>query len=381
MYILAFETSCDDTSIALFQDDTLLSMETMSQIKIHQATSWVVPEVAAREHANNIFVVLEKVLSSAKISIKDIDYIAVTTHPWLLPSLLTGVTVAGMISQVLHIPIIAINHIQSHIFSIFLWRKESEVQFPLLCLTASWGHTEIYYMENMFSFELIWGTQDDAAGEAFDKVAKMMWLEYPGGPIISQLAQEWEKRIKSWDSAVGTAKKKPVFPRVWLEREKVEFSFSWLKTAVKREIETRVKSWKWKLESLGSWVPIWEAKLRSQKSEMRGQVLWIGEWELSIEDKQEIAYEFSQAILEVLAEKLVHEAKRRHVHTISLAWGVSANETLRKLIAEKIGEEKMYFLCPTKKIYCVDNAAMIGIYAYYKIKYWKFETFTGVIAL
>ena len=194
MKILAIETSCDDTSLAIFEDEKLLFMDTKSQIKIHNLTGWVVPEVAAREHANAIFEVLENVLTWVNLKIEEIDYIAVTTNPWLMPSLLTWITLARTLSKVLQKPLIEINHIQAHIFSNFLERKEEEIKFPLVCLTVSGWHNDIYFMKNMWSMEKIWTSWDDAAGESFDKVAKMMWLPYPGWPIISALASEYKKK-------------------------------------------------------------------------------------------------------------------------------------------------------------------------------------------
>jgi len=197
MKILAFETSCDDTSIALFENEVLISMHTKSQIKIHNKTGGVVPEVASREHANVIFDVLNSVLHEGETELKDIDYIAVTTHPGLIPSLLTGITVASTLSQTLQIPIIPIDHIQAHIFSNWLERDESEISFPLVCLTVSWGHNELWYMRDMWNKEKLGQTQDDAAGEAYDKVAKMMGLWYPGGPIISELANKYKPHLAS----------------------------------------------------------------------------------------------------------------------------------------------------------------------------------------
>ncbi len=323
MKILAFETSCDDTSIALFEDDKLISMHTKSQIKIHNLTWWVVPEVASREHANVIFDVLADVLSDGEVELWDIDYIAVTTHPWLVPSLLTGITVASTLSQTLQIPILPIDHIQAHIFSNFLEREESEIKFPLCCLTVSGGHNEVYYMPDMWTREKLWQTQDDAAGEAFDKVAKMMWLWYPGGPIISKLASEFH-----WDS-------KKMFPRVYLEKSEFWFSFSGLKSAVKREIDTR--------------------------------------WELTNEDKKEISFEFQSAVNEVLCYKLMEAAKQKWVSTILLAGWVSANDDLNMRIQQEATKIWLVFFAPAKKLYCMDNAAMIWILAYYKIKYGQFE--------
>lgn len=345
MKILAFETSCDDTSIAIFEDNQLIAMDTKSQISIHNVTNWVVPEVAAREHANSIFEVLKNVLSQASLSLDDIDYIAVTVEPWLLPSLLTGIAVANTLSTTLKIPIIPIHHIEAHIFSNYLERKEDDIVLPALCLTASWGHTEIYHLPDMFTFAKIWWTQDDAAWEAFDKVSKMMWLGYPGWPIINKLADEWQ--VKLWNQ-----KSKNIFPRVWLEKWKIEFSFSGLKTAVKREIEKR------------------------ESQNVDGKLL--------LDDEQEIAYEFSQAILEVLAEKFVNAAVEYNAQTLMLAGWVSANENLKNLIWEKLWKsilKNSQLVSPIKKIYCMDNAAMIGICAYYRIKYSKFEKYIGALKI
>lgn len=153
MKILAFETSCDDTSIALFENDKLISMYTKSQIHIHTLTGGVVPEVASREHANVIFDVLDTVLTDANTKLKDIDYIAVTTEPGLIPSLLTGITVAKTLAHILRIPLVPINHIEAHIFSNYLERKQEDILFPLVCLTVSGGHNEIWYMQDMWKKE------------------------------------------------------------------------------------------------------------------------------------------------------------------------------------------------------------------------------------
>jgi len=323
MKILAFETSCDDTSIALFENDTLVSMHTASQINIHNKTGWVVPEVASREHANVIFDVLDSVLSEAKCSLQEIDYIAVTTFPGLIPSLLTGITVASTLSQTLKIPVLEIDHIQAHIFSNFLERQESEIEFPLVCLTVSGGHNEIYHMPDMWTRDKLGQTQDDAAGEAFDKVAKMMWLGYPGWPIISKLADEY-----TWKST-------QLFPRVFLEKSKFWFSFSGLKSAVKREVDTR--------------------------------------WELSLDDQREISYEFQSAVNEVLSYKLIHAVDEKEVKTVLLAGWVSANDNLNEIISRQCEKKELSFFAPVKKLYCMDNAAMIWILAYYRIKYNQFE--------
>ena len=244
-------------------------MDTKSQIKTHNRTWWVVPEVAAREHANAIFDVLENVLRQVPVPVKGtgtmnldcIDYIAVTKTPGLIPSLLTGLTVARTLWNILKKEVIEINHIQAHIFANYLERKEKNIKYPLVCLTVSWGHNELYYMKDMFDTEKLGWTTDDASWEAFDKVAKMMWLGYPGWSIISKLASEYK-----W-------KPKNLFPRVLLDKDWFDFSFSGLKSAVKREVDKRVKE----------------------------------KWELTLEDKKEISYEFQEAVIEVLAYKLVNE--------------------------------------------------------------------------
>ncbi len=350
MKILAFETSCDDTSIALFENEELVSMHTKSQIKIHNETGGVVPEVASREHANVIFDVLDDVLREWKITLQDIDYIAVTTYPWLVPSLLTGITVASTLSQTLNIPIIPIDHIQAHIFSNWLERTESEIQFPLVCLTVSGGHNELWYMSNMWTQEKLWQTQDDAAGEAFDKVAKMMWLWYPGGPIISKLAEEYTPPLtppyqggeKRAPSPLNKGRiERGLFPRVFLEKSEFWFSFSWLKSAVKREVDKR--------------------------------------WELSLEDQKEISNEFQSAVNEVLCFKLLEAARQKSVKTVLLAGWVSANDDLNTRIEEESKKLWLKFFAPKKKLYCMDNAAMIGILAYYRVKYGQFEERAGVV--
>ena len=339
MIILAIETSCDDTSLAIFDNEKLLFMDTISQIKIHNKTWWVVPEVAAREHANSIFDVLDSVLNKTNLSLGDIDYIWVTTNPWLLPSLLTWTTLASTISTVLNKKIIAINHIEAHIFSNFLERKESEISFPLVCLTVSWWHNDIYYMWDMWNLEKIWTSWDDAWWEAFDKVAKMMWLEYPGWPIISQLASEYEKQLND--------NKKELFPRVWLVKKEFNFSFSGLKSSVKREVDKRIKE----------------------------------KWKLSLLDKKEISYEFENAVTEVLSYKIVNAAISKNVNTVMLSWWVSANNKLKNSIEKLAKNSWLDFIYPKKSIYSMDNAAMVWINTYYRIKYNKFEEKVWVVKL
>jgi N6-L-threonylcarbamoyladenine synthase len=346
MKILAFETSCDDTSIAIFENQNLIAMNTDSQIKIHNKTWGVVPEVAAREHANVIFDVLQKTLDDANCKIEDINYIWVTTNPGLLPSLLTGTTVASTISITKNIPIIPINHIQAHIFANFLERNREDITFPAICLTVSGWHNDIYAMKDMWDMEKIWSSWDDAGGEAFDKVAKMMWLGYPGGPIISKLSAQYEEELKQkWEklhsdkSAAEKHAETTMFPRVWLVKKEHNFSFSGLKSSVKREVDNRISA----------------------------------NGELSQQDILEISYEFECAVTEVLAYKLVQAAKEKWVKTILLAGGVSANNRLKDEIAKLAQKNNLNFQYPTKLVYCMDNAAMVWMLTYYKVIDKQFE--------
>ncbi|EKD29816.1 MAG: hypothetical protein ACD_78C00259G0002 [uncultured bacterium (gcode 4)] len=322
MFILAFETSCDDTSIAIFRDDALVAMRTRSQIREHNVTCGVVPEVAARLHANVIFSVLEEVLREADVQLKDIYIIACTESPGLMPSLLVGMTLAKTLSKTLDIPYVPIDHIQAHMFANYIGREESDVHFPAVCLTVSGGHNEIYLWKSMFDREKIGETLDDSAGEAFDKVAKMMDLGYPGGAIIGQYASEYMGSFRG------------IFPEVLLDKTQYDFSFSGLKSAVKREIDKR----KWE------------------------------KWELTMDDKKEIAFEFEQTVVNILTYKLFLAATKQNIHSVMIAGGVSANDHLRETVERQAKKHGYHFLAPISKIYSGDNAAMVGMLAYFLTK-------------
>jgi len=358
LYILAFETSCDDTSIAIFRDSELLAMDTKSQIKEHLPTCWVVPEVAARLHANNIFSVLETVLQKSWIRLEEIDYIACTEQPWLQPSLYVGLTVARTLSKLLGKPLLPINHIQAHIFANLLERKVEEVIFPTICLTVSGWHNEIYILKSLFEMELIGQTQDDSAWEAFDKVAKMMWLWFPGWPVISRFASEYSWSFK-W-----------IFPRVLLEKWSLDFSFSWIKSAVKREIDRRIKENKksniessfTEISNIESWV--WD--ILPEKLKYSQDIEEVNKY-LSHDDKLEIAFEFQETVIDILTTKLFLAAERFSINSLALAGWVSANEALKSKISKLANEKGYTFIHPIKPVYSQDNAAMVGILAYYKI--------------
>ena len=323
MYILAFETSCDDTSVALIENDKLIHMSTRTQLE-HSATGWVVPEVAARSHANAIFPCIEDVLRESWIKITDIDYIACTDKPWLLPSLLTGMTVAKTLAISITKPIIWIDHIEAHIFANFLGREANDIVFPCVVLTVSWWHTEIYLWKSFDELQIIWQTRDDAAWEAFDKVSKMMWLWFPGWAIVSNLAS-----LYSW-----TKSHKRLFPEVLLDAQSLDFSFSGIKTAVKREIDAEISK----------------------------------NWTLSDEFKQYIAYEFEEIVTDILSKKLLRALDATWASMMILAWWVSANSRLKQKIQNIADKKQKKFIYPIKNIFSMDNAAMIGIRAYYKLK-------------
>jgi N6-L-threonylcarbamoyladenine synthase len=324
-------------------------------------------------------------LKQVNTQLKDIDYIWVTTHPGLLPSLLTWTTLASTISIILNIPIISINHIEAHIFSNFLDRKESEIRFPLVCLTVSWWHNDIYLMKDMWTLEKLGSSIDDAAGEAFDKAAKMMWLSYPWWPIISKLAQEYREKLKEEEKTekIKNWKKNWLFPRVWLKKDEFNFSFSGLKTSIKNEINKRIKM----KENSNCHFCTWHGNQSRANSPWKDNLNILNdsttsaEWYklLSLEDKQELSFEIENAIIEVLAWKLIRATKENKVKNVVLAWWVSANISLKAEIQRLSDKEKLNFIYPKKSIYSMDNAAMVGINTYYKIKCRKFERKVGVV--
>lgn len=314
MKIFGIETSCDETAAAVVEDGTkVLSNVIASSIDLHQATGGVVPEVAAREHMRQISPVVDKALSEAGCEWKEIDAIAVTTNPGLIASLLVGVNTAQTIAYIHKKPLINVDHIVGHIYANFL-ERETPPQFPLLVLTVSGGHNELHLMKGHHQFEKLGETLDDAAGEAFDKVARLLGLGYPGGPIISKLAEEGNP----------TAFK---FPRPMLEGEnRLNFSFSGLKSAVRREVEQLKKA--------------------------------------DDQTVKDLAASFQQAVIETLVDKLVLAAGEHDVKEVHLAGGVSANRLLRKMAREKL-PDRLPLHWPVEQIFCTDNAAMIAGAAFF----------------
>jgi N6-L-threonylcarbamoyladenine synthase len=319
--ILAIETSCDETAVAVAHGDaknfTLLSHVVASQVDIHRKTGGVVPEVAAREHAALILPTIEEALDRAKVPLKKITAVAATAGPGLSPALMVGVEAAKALAELSRAPFLPINHMEGHILANWIPARGTRVPnipFPAMNLVVSGGHTELVLMHGFGKYELLGRTRDDAAGEAFDKVAKHMQLPYPGGPEISRLAAEGDPAAIS-------------FPRPMLEQRGYAFSFSGLKTAVLYETDRR---------------PGWEKKPRY---------------------KNDLAASFEQAVVDVLVAKTITAAKERRAKSILIGGGVAANRKLRSALkaAVKKGTDATYF--QPKLEYATDNAAMIAIAA------------------
>lgn len=315
MIILAIETSCDETSVALIENESNVLVNLVSsQVDLHSKYGGVVPEIACRKHLEVINLLIEEALCKVKLKWRNLNAIAVTVGPGLIGAVLIGAAAAKSIAGVLDLPFIAVNHLESHIYANFLEHKE--IKFPLVALVVSGGHTNLFYMQEHLKYKLLGQTKDDAAGEAFDKIAKFLKLGYPGGPIIDKLAQ------KGNPDAIN-------FPRAYLkEEDKYNFSFSGLKTAVINF---------------------------HKKEEFK---------KFSLED---ICASFQKAVVDVLADKTIKAAQNFKVNQILLSGGVACNTLLRSQMrreAERFGIELFF---PSEKL-CTDNAAMVGCAAYYKLK-------------
>jgi len=321
MRILAVESSCDDLSWAVVEHGTtLLSHKIASQVELHNLTGGVVPEVAAREHMRTVMPVLEEL--EKEIPLATIDAIACTNGPGLLGSLLVGITAAQTLALELGKPLIPVHHIEGHIYANWLDRTSEEMVFPMVVLTVSGGHNDLYFCEEEGSYHSLGSTLDDAAGEAFDKVARMLGLGYPGGPAI-------ENFLKKHASAF-TYEGLYTFPRSWGSKGSYTFSFSGLKSDVRRQVEAK--------------------------------------GELTTKDVFEMAHAFQEAVVEVLGTKLLRAAKEKGSKTICVTGGVSANTALKDYVLEqaaRYGISKDQVRFPMKKFYSTDNAAMIAAAAYF----------------
>ncbi len=310
--ILAIESSCDDTAVSIIKNGKILSNVVAGQ-KVHEQYGGVVPELASRAHQANIVPVLDVAIKQANIQLSELLAIAFTQNPGLIGSLMVGCSFAKSLAQTLNIPLIAVNHMQAHVLAHFI--DEPKPTFPFLCLTVSGGHTQIAVFKNYFESEIIGKTIDDAAGEAFDKAAKMLSLPYPGGPLIDKYAQQGK---------VVYEFAKPNIPEL-------DYSFSGLKTSF----------------------------LYFLKNEMAKNENFINE------NRDNLCASIQYSIVTHLMKKLVLASKKTGIKNIALAGGVSANSGLRKAI-EDAGKKYQWKTFIPAFEYCTDNAAMIAMTAHYK---------------
>jgi N6-L-threonylcarbamoyladenine synthase len=319
MRVLAIETSCDDTGAAVILDGRkILSNVVSSQVPIHQKYGGVVPELASRRHVESIVPIVKEALEMAELTLSEIDGIAVTQGPGLVGSLLVGLSFAKSIAFATGLPFIGVNHIEAHLSAIFL--EEKSPRFPFIGLVVSGGHTSLFRVDGFGKYKRLGQTRDDAAGEAFDKVAKLLGLGYPGGPIIDELSKTGNpKAIR--------------FPRASLGKDSFDFSFSGLKTAVVNYVKAHP-------EPPGGY---------------------------SEDLIKDIVSSFQEAVVEVLVKKTVQAAQHQGLKRIVLSGGVASNQRLRQKIKEELFEQKLKVYIPSPS-FCTDNAAMVGVVGYEYLK-------------
>jgi N6-L-threonylcarbamoyladenine synthase len=313
MLVLGLETSCDETAAAILKDGKIILSNIINdQIEVHSEYGGIVPELAGRSHNERMHRVIKEAVQKADVQLKDIDLIAVTMGPGLIGSLLVGLNTAKGLSYGLKKPMIGVNHLEGHILAIFIQKK---IEFPFIALVVSGGHTELYRVSDFGQYKLLGRTRDDAAGECFDKVGKMLGLSYPGGPAIEKLARNGN----------GNAHK---FPRAYLEKGSLDFSFSGLKTSVRTFLSRR-------------------------KNDSR----------ITLKD-EDISAAFQNAVLDVLTGKLIDACKREKLSRIVVTGGVASNGALREAVtkeAQRFGFEASF----PDPIFCTDNAAMIACAGYH----------------
>ena len=311
--ILAFESSCDETSVAVIEDgQKILSNIVATQILSHQRFGGVVPEVASRHHIEQITKCIDKALNEAAVDYDDLSAVAVTYGPGLVGSLLVGVTAAKMVAWAHQLPLVPVNHMAGHLYAA---RFENQFAYPQLALLVSGGHTELVYMASEHEYEIIGETRDDAAGEAFDKVARAIGLGYPGGPKIDKVSKEGNP------DAIH-------FPRAAVAENEYDFSFSGLKSAV--------------LNYLNG-------------CQMKGEEI----------NQADVAASFQKAVVDVLVSHSLHAVKAYGLNKFAIAGGVASNSSLRAAFEEECGKRNIAFYHPSP-IFCTDNAAMIGVAGYYE---------------
>ncbi len=348
MLILAIETSCDETAVALVEEKRggffVVDEYVSSQVRTHAPFGGVVPNLAAREHLKNLPMLLKRIIAKNKISAKNIDLITATQGPGLIPALLIGTNTAKALAYTWKKPLVGVHHIAGHIYANFistfnvgasLTLNVEQIKFPILALIVSGGHTQLILMKKHLDFKIVGETLDDAAGEAFDKVAKILGLGYPGGPVIARLAEPYQSSTfpLRQTSCRNSSRSKFSLPRPMLDSPNLDFSFSGLKTAVLYTIRDNPKI------------------LQSKKLTAA------------------LCAEFQQAVVDVLVAKTMRAAKKYHPKTILLGGGVSANKELRKQLGEAIEKNlpNTLYVIPNT-LYSLDNAPMIAIAGYFR---WK----------
>ena len=310
IYCLAIESSCDETSMSIIKNgDTEINTVTVTQIDIHKKFGGVVPEIASRSHIESITIVLDELLEKSSIKLNDIDFIAVTYGPGLIGSLLVGVECAKTLSLITQKPLVPVHHIAGHIYANNLKKR---LKFPLIALVVSGGHTDLVYMKEDYSFERIGSTLDDAVGEAYDKVAKILNLDYPGGPKIDELAKKGKDTYHL------------PYP---LDDQSYNFSFSGIKSAVVNLVHNE----------------------KQRENQIR---------------TEDLCCSFQNRVIHVIAKKTKKALEEYQVKNFVIAGGVAANSALRQALTQIAEEEQINFTFPELK-YCTDNAAMIGAAGYY----------------
>ena len=314
IYILAIESSCDETAAAVVKNGReVLSNVISSQIELHKLYGGVVPEIASRKHIEKINPVIREALSDAGMTLEDMDAIGVTYGPGLVGALLVGVAAAKAISYAKNIPLVGVHHIEGHISANYIENKELEP--PFLGMVVSGGHTHLVLVKDYGKYEILGRTRDDAAGEAFDKVARAIGLGYPGGPKIDKLAKEGDPKAIA-------------FPRAHIADAPLDFSFSGLKSSVLNYINS---------------------------CEMKHVEI----------NRADVAASFQAAVVDAIVDHTIEAAKMYQIRKVGLAGGVASNSALRQAMKERCEKEKLEFFYPSP-VLCTDNAAMIGCAAYYE---------------
>lgn len=311
--ILAIESSCDETAAAVVVDGREVKSNIIySQIELHTVFGGVVPEIASRKHVEKVNQVIRAALDEANVTWDDIDAVAVTYGPGLVGALLVGLSAAKAIAYAQHKPLIGVNHIEGHISANYI--EHPDLKPPFMCMVASGGHSHLVYVKGYNEFEIVGRTRDDAAGEAFDKVARAIGLGYPGGPKIDKLAREGNPHAIE-------------FPRAFMEDAPYDFSFSGLKSAVLNYLNGCAMK--------------------------------------NIEvNRADVAASFQQAVTDVLVDNSIRAAKAYNCDTIALAGGVASNTHLRSAMEENCAKNDILF-CHPSSVYCTDNAVMIGVAGYH----------------